>query len=423
MSKPVLENYEITELDNGIRIVSEYIPYFRSISLGLWVASGSRNEDKRINGITHLIEHLVFKGTKKRSNKEIAIEFDSIGADFNAFTDKENSCFYCDFIDTHLQKCTELLFDIVFNAVFSAESLATEKKIILEEIKMVEDTPSEDILNYFYEMVLNDHPLSFPILGTRKSLKEIEQKDIISYFNKNYIFKNIVISAAGNVRHKELVDAVKKNIDGFDSKFLNKKEPVLLKDPLPRRNVKIIKKRINASNLCYGTVGCRRSSPDRFPLGLLMNIIGGSMSSRLFQKIREDNGLAYSVYAGNTQYTDTGLIDIYAASDPKNLVKIVEIIENEIKDIKENTINIMELDRAKENIKGSIVLNIEEISSRMFRFGKSLLMDNEILPISYILNKIDKVSSIEIQEIANKYFDPERIDIVIMGKGNKRSFK
>ncbi|HAX17416.1 MAG TPA: peptidase M16, partial [Actinobacteria bacterium] len=173
MSKPVLENYEITELDNGIRIVSEYIPYFRSISLGLWVASGSRNEDKRINGITHLIEHLVFKGTKKRSNKEIAIEFDSIGADFNAFTDKENSCFYCDFIDTHLQKCTELLFDIVFNAVFSAESLATEKKIILEEIKMVEDTPSEDILNYFYEMVLNDHPLSFPILGTRKSLKEI----------------------------------------------------------------------------------------------------------------------------------------------------------------------------------------------------------------------------------------------------------
>ncbi|HAX17842.1 MAG TPA: hypothetical protein DCY00_04520, partial [Actinobacteria bacterium] len=343
--------------------------------------------------------------------------------DFNAFTDKENSCFYCDFIDTHLQKCTELLFDIVFNAVFSAESLATEKKIILEEIKMVEDTPSEDILNYFYEMVLNDHPLSFPILGTRKSLKEIEQKDIISYFNKNYIFKNIVISAAGNVRHKELVDAVKKNIDGFDSKFLNKKEPVLLKDPLPRRNVKIIKKRINASNLCYGTVGCRRSSPDRFPLGLLMNIIGGSMSSRLFQKIREDNGLAYSVYAGNTQYTDTGLIDIYAASDPKNLVKIVEIIENEIKDIKENTINIMELDRAKENIKGSIVLNIEEISSRMFRFGKSLLMDNEILPISYILNKIDKVSSIEIQEIANKYFDPERIDIVIMGKGNKRSFK
>ncbi len=423
MSKPVLENYEITELDNGIRVVSEYIPFFRSISLGLWVSSGSRNEEKRISGITHLIEHLVFKGTKKRSNKEIAIEFDSIGADFNAFTDKENSCFYCDFIDTHLDKCAELLFDIVFNAVFSRDSLDTEKKIILEEIKMVEDTPSEDILNYFYETVLADHPLSFPILGTRKSLEEIKQEDIIDYFNKNYVFKNIVVSAAGNVKHKELVDAVKKNIDNFDSKFFKEKEPAFLKEPLARKNLKIIKKRINASNLCYGTIGCKRSSPDRFPLGLLMNIIGGSMSSRLFQKIREDNGLAYSVYAGNTQYTDTGLIDIYAASDPKNIVKIVEIIENEISDIKENALSDSELERAKENIKGGIVLNIEEISSRMFRFGKSLLMENQILPISHILNKIEMVKAIEIQEIANKYFNPERIDIVIMGKANKRSFK
>jgi predicted Zn-dependent peptidase len=423
LSKPVLENYEITELDNGIRIVSEYIPYFRSISLGLWVASGSRNENKRINGITHLIEHLVFKGTKKRSNKEIAIEFDSLGADFNAFTDKENSCFYCDFIDTHLHKCTELLFDIVFNPVFSEDSIITEKKIILEEIKMVEDTPSEDILNYFYEIVLNEHPLSFPILGTKKSLKEINQKDILDYFNKNYVFKNIVISAAGNVKHKELVDAVKSNIKDYDGKFLKEKENVFLKEPLHKRHIKIIKKKINASNLCYGTVGCNRSSPDRFPLGLLMNIIGGSMSSRLFQKIREDNGLAYSVYAGNMQYTDTGLIDIYAASDPRNLVKIVEIIENEIKDIKENGLSDIELDRAKENIKGGIVLNIEEISSRMFRFGKSLLMENEILPISRILNKIDMVKAIEIQEMANKYFNPDRIDIVIMGKGNKRSFK
>ncbi|HHT79555.1 MAG TPA: insulinase family protein [Actinobacteria bacterium] len=423
MSKPVLENYEITELDNGIRIVSEYIPYFRSISLGLWVASGSRNEEKRINGITHLIEHLVFKGTKKRSNKEIAIEFDSIGADFNAFTDKENSCFYCDFLDTHLEKCTELLFDIVFNPVFSEDSLSTEKKIILEEIKMVEDTPSEDILNYFYETVLADHPLSFPILGTRKSLEEIRQEDIINYFNKNYVFKNIVISAAGNVRHKELVDAVKRNIYGFDARFCKEKELSFLKEPLPNKKVKIIKKRINASNLCYGTLGCRRTSPDRFPLGLLMNIIGGSMSSRLFQKIREDNGLAYSVYAGNIQYADTGLIDIYVASDPRNMVKIVDIIENEIKDIKENALSSSELERAKENIKGSIVLNIEEISSRMFRFGKSLLMENEILPISDILNKIEMIKTNEIQEIANKYFIPERIDIVIMGKASKRSFR
>ena len=168
MSNLNSENYEITELENGIRIISEYIPYFRSISLGIWVASGSRGESIELNGITHLIEHLVFKGSNKRSNREIAIEFDSVGADFNAFTDKENSCFYCDFIDTHLDKCAELLFDVVLNPSFLQENLDTEKRIILEEIKMVEDTPSEDIFNYYYELVLNNHPLSLSILGTRK---------------------------------------------------------------------------------------------------------------------------------------------------------------------------------------------------------------------------------------------------------------
>lgn len=423
MSSLILENYEITELENGIRIISEHIPYFRSISLGIWVTSGSRGESKNLNGITHLIEHLVFKGTKKRSNREIAIEFDSVGADFNAFTDKENSCFYCDFIDTHLEKCAELLFDVVLNPSFLQENLNTEKKIILEEIKMVEDTPSEDIFNYYYELVLNSHPLSLSILGTRQSLQNIQIKDVWDYFNKRFVFKNIVVSAAGNVLHKDLVEAVKKNIDNLVLNGLNEKAVIEKEDPLISSGLKIIKKKIKSANICYGGIGCRRSSSDRYPLSVLMNLIGGSMSSRLFQKIREDLGLAYSVFAGNTQYTDAGVIDIYAASDSKNIGKVIEIINDEINDIKKNAVNVIELDRTKENIKGGVVLNIEEISSRMFRFGKSLLIDNEVLPIDDILNKIDLVSIKDIYEISNKYFNPDRKNIAILGEVGKGVLK
>lgn len=416
MSSLNSENYEITELENGIRIISEHIPYFRSISLGIWVTSGSRGESKNLNGITHLIEHLVFKGTKKRSNREIAIEFDSVGADYNAFTDKENSCFYCDFIDTHLEKCAELLFDVVLNPSFLQENLNTEKKIILEEIKMIEDTPSEDIFNYYYELVLNSHPLSLSILGTRQSLQNIQIKDVWDYFNKRFVFKNIVVSASGNVLHKDLVEAVKKNIDNLVLNGLNEKAVIEKEDPLISSGLKIIKKKIKSANICYGGIGCRRSSSDRYPLSVLMNLIGGSMSSRLFQKIREDLGLAYSVFAGNTQYTDAGVIDIYAASDSKNIGKVIEIINDEINDIKKNAVNVIELDRTKENIKGGVVLNIEEISSRMFRFGKSLLIDNEVLPIDDILNKIDLVSIKDIYEISNKYFSPDRKNIAILGE-------
>lgn len=418
-----LENYEVTELGNGIRIISEHIPYFRSISLGIWVASGSRSESVKLNGITHLIEHLLFKGTKKRSNKEIAIEFDSIGADFNAFTDKENSCFYCDFIDTHLNKCAELLFDVVLNPSFLLENLYTEKKIILEEIKMIEDTPSEDIFNYFYELVLNNHPLSLSILGTRESLQNILINDIWDYFNKRFVFKNIVVSAAGNIKHNDLVEAVKKNTAGLAFNGFNKKEIIEKKEPEIKSSLKIVKKKIKSANICYGGIGCRRSSSDRYPLTVLMNLLGGSMSSRLFQKIREDMGLAYSIFAGNTQYTDTGIIDIYAASDPLNAQKVIEIISKEIEDIRKNSMNEIELDRAKENIKGGIVLNIEEISSRMFRFGKSLLVDNQVLPINEILNKIDMVTISDIHDTAVKYFDPERKNIVILGEVDKKIFK
>ena len=414
------DKYEITELDCGLRVISEYIPYFRSISLGFWIASGSRSENTNINGITHLIEHLLFKGTKKRSYMDIAVAFDSMGAEFNAFTDKENTCIYADFIDTHLQRCLELLFDIVLNPSFLSENIKTEKKIIYEEIKMVEDNPSDNVFNYFYKVILDGHPLSLPVLGTKKSLKNLTRSAIINYFNEKFVLSNIVISAAGNIKHRDLVNAIKKNIYNVENKNKKYCNNYVRKEPIVRRVNKIYKSKNKAAHICYGGLGCTRDSSDRYSLSVLTNILGGSMSSRLFQKIREKEGLSYSIFANDVKYIDTGVIVVYAAASEKNVYRILEYIEAEINDIEKNGVKDIELNRAKENIKGSIVLNVEDISSRMFRLGKGLLLDNKVLLINQILKRIDKVQLNDLYDAVYKYFKLERMSSVILGEIKKR---
>jgi len=418
LSNLKFDKYEITELDCGLRVVSEYIPYFRSISLGIWVGLGSRCENSNINGITHLIEHLLFKGTKKRSYKDIAIAFDSVGAEFNAFTDKENTCVYADFIDTHLQQCLELLVDIVLNPSFLPENIKTEKKIIFEEIKMSKDNPSDNVFNHFYKVILNRHPLSLPVLGSRKSLSSISNFTIWDFYKK-FMLSNIVISAAGNIKHKDLVNAVKENIYGAENKNKKYCNYYNIKEPESRSIKKIYTSKTKAAHICYGGLGCRRDSVDKYPLSIFTNILGGSMSSRLFQKVREEKGLSYSIFANDIEYIDTGVVVVYAAASMNNVYRVVEFIENEIKDIKKNGIKDIELSRAKENIKGSIVLNIENISSRMSRLGKGLLLDNKIMLINQILTQIDNVGLDELNKIVWKYFEPEKMSLVILRDVNK----
>jgi len=417
------DKYEITEFDCGLRVISEYIPYFRSISLGFWIATGSRSENISINGITHLIEHVLFKGTKKRNYMDIAVAFDSMGAEFNAFTDKENTCIYADFIDTHLQQCLELLFDIVLNPSFLSENIKTEKKIIYEEIKMVEDNPSDNVFNYFYKVILDGHPLSLPVLGTKKSLKNLNQSAILNYFDERFVPGNIIISAAGNIKHKDLVNAIKKNIYNIENKNDKYCKDFVRKKPAVRSVKKIYKSKNKAAHICYGGLGCTRDSSDRYSLSLLTNILGGSMSSRLFQKIREKEGLSYSIFANDVRYIDTGVIVIYAAASVKNVYRILEYIESEINDIKKNGVKDIELNRSKENIKGGIILNVENISSRMFRLGKGLLLDNKVLLINQILKKIDKVKLNDLYDSAFRYFKLKRMSSVILGEVNKGRFK
>lgn len=341
-----------------------------------------------------------------------------MGAEFNAFTDKENCCAYADFIDTHLDSCTELLFDILTNPSFLTEHIKTEKKVIIEEIKMVEDNPSDNIMNYFYEAVLDGHPLSLPILGTNNSLKNIKKSAILDYFKEKFGIGGIVISAAGNIKHKDLIDKIKKNISEMKNrKFINDftgQEP-----PENGRVKKIHDSKTSSVHMCFGGPGCRRDSEDKYPISLFTNLFGGSMSSRLVQKIREEEGLAYSIFSSNVQYLDTGVTIIYSASSPKNADRILKLIKDEIVDIKRRGVNEVELERAKENLKGNIVLSIEDISSRMFRLGKGLLFDKKVLTINQILKKIDKVKQNDLNNIVDKYFKLDKMSLVALGRLNK----
>lgn len=398
-------------------MISESIPHFRSISLGFWVPAGSRDEDENNNGITHLIEHLIFKGTKNRTYKDIAIEFDVMGAEFNAFTDKEYCCIYADFIDVNLPECMGLLLDIICNPSFHSLHIKTEKKVILEEIKMMEDNPSDMLLDHFYSEVFQGHPLELPILGTRKSLGKIDRASILEYFRSRFRLNDMVISAAGNIAHSRLVDLIKHYPVFSGEKDGASEIAAAVLAGNGGRGRSIYKEGGHrAVHICLGGPGCDRNSSDRHPMSLFTNLLGGSMSSRLFQRIREEEGLAYSISASNIQYMDTGLVFIYAASSAKNVKKILRLITGEIEDIRKNGIKLEELERARENMKGNIVLAVEDISSRMFRLGKTLLFDKKVLTIDQILKKIDLITVNDLNDIAQKYFDPETLRTIILGK-------
>jgi len=400
-------------------VISENIPHFRSISLGFWVPAGSRDEDDSNNGITHLIEHLVFKGTLTRSYRDIAIQFDAMGAEFNAFTDKEYCCIYADFIDENLPECIELLMDIMCCPSFLTEHIRTEKKVVLEEIKMMEDSPSDMALNHFYSEVFRGHPLSYPVLGTRQTLRKINKKAINSYFSGKFGLTNIVISAAGNIKHERLVELIKKHSQKESPGEAIGDVPFQELPENGNRSRNINYGKSKAFHMCLGGPGCSRASRDRYPLSLFTNLLGGSMSSRLFQKIREEQGLAYSISASNIQYRDTGLTIIYSASSPKNVSSILSLIEKEIGDIRKNSVRPEELDRARENMKGNIVLAVEDISSRMFRLGKTLLFDKKVLTIDQILKKIDGINISDVNNIVEKYFYPGNLRTIILGKNTE----
>ncbi|HPL53926.1 MAG TPA: pitrilysin family protein [Bacillota bacterium] len=405
-------------LKNGIRIVTEEIPYVNSVSIGLWIKAGSRYESIENNGISHFIEHMLFKGTKKRSAKEIANSIDKIGGQLNAFTSKECTCLYAKVLDAHFDIALDVLADMFFNSNFDHEDIEKEKGVVLEEINMYEDSPEDLVHDLFSQTVWSGNSLGMPVLGTESSLGNLKREKILDYFNNNYIPQNIVISVVGNIKH---TDAVKNVREYFEKSKPGNREAIQTLTPNFEPEYMFKNKLTEQVHLCMGFVGVDIKSEAYYPMLILNNIFGGAMSSRLFQKIREDRGLAYSVFSYPSSFVDCGLFSIYAGSKPCNLKSVAELIMEEINILKEKGITEEELYDSKEQLKGSYILGLESTSGRMISIGKSELILKRVYTPAEILEKIDKVDIESTNKVINYIFDKRNMGAAVIGSMKKNT--
>ncbi len=407
--------YRKDTLSNGIRVVSETVPKSRSVSIGVWVKVGSRHEPKEMGGISHFIEHMFFKGTARRSAKDIAIEMDALGGEMNAFTSQETTTYYAKVLDEHLPKAVDLLADILISSRFDPVEIEKERKVILEEIKGVEDTPDDYIHELFTGTVWPDHPLGRPILGTRETVKALTHKDIISYIDSYYSPKEIVISVAGNFEHDRMVELLDEKFGTYSKQGTAKNE-----EP-PRFNhaVSVKKKQLEQVQLCLGCKGIHFTHEDRFVISALNAVLGSSMSSRLFQEVREQNALAYSIYSYVMSYRDAGLFTVYAGTDPSNVIEVIRLIIKEFRKIKEEGITKAEEERVKNQIKGNLVLSLESSNSHMSRLARQEIYYGKYLSVDDIIKGIEKVSQADVHRLAGQLFNTENISLTILGPVSK----
>jgi predicted Zn-dependent peptidase len=407
--------YRKDTLSNGIRVVSETLPKSRSVSIGVWVKVGSRHESPEIGGISHFIEHMFFKGTEKRSAKDIAIEMDSLGGEMNAFTSQETTTYYAKVVDEHLPVVIEILADILLGAKFDPVEMEKERKVILEEIKSVEDTPDDYIHELLTSTVWPDNSLGRPILGTRDTIKALKHNDIISYIDGYYHPKEIVISVAGNFEHARLLELLNGHFGRLSRPGVPKKETT----PAFTHAVAVKKKQLEQVQLCIGCRGINTSHEDRFVISALNTVLGNSMSSRLFQEIREQNALAYSIYSYVTSYRDTGLLTVYAGTDPSNALEVVRLVTKELKKIKEEGITPAEELRVKNQIKGSLILSLESSNSHMSRLARQEIYFGKYLSMDDIIKGVEKVTAEQVQRLAGQLFSRENIALTILGPLNR----
>ncbi len=385
------------------------------MSVGIWVDAGSRDEESEESGITHFIEHMLFKGTTKRSALQIAKEFDAIGGLSNAFTSKEHTCFHAKVIDYHLPLVIDILSDIFLNSKFDEEEMNRERAVILQEICMVEDTPDDYIHILLSEHFWGDHSLGRPIYGYRETVESFDKEKILRYMKKHYHPGRIVIAAAGNVEHDGLIKLVE---DSFGSLAKNPNSYKRIK-PIPRPDIHCTTKELEQTHLCVATETCSLVDRERYLCGIFNIILGGSMSSRLFQEVREKRGLAYSVYSFVSMHSDTGMLGIYAGVQKDKLNAALEAIRETIKDLKTNPVNEEELKLAKDHIKGNMYLNAESSDSRMSRLAKNEILYNRLVPFEEIEENLEAVTASEIQDWVNKVFEADNLALEILGPVNK----
>jgi predicted Zn-dependent peptidase len=407
--------YRKDTLANGIRVVSETLPKSRSVSIGVWVKVGSRHEPPEIGGISHFIEHLFFKGTQKRTAKDIAIEMDSIGGEMNAFTSQETTTYYAKVVDEHLPVAIDILSDILLGSKFDPVEMEKERKVILEEIKGVEDTPDDYIHELFTNTVWPDNPLGRPILGTKDTIKSLKHENIVTYIDSYYSPKEIVISVAGNFEHARLIELLNTSFGKLSRTGVPKKEET----PSFTRAVSVKKKQLEQVQLCIGCKGLNYTHEDRYVMSALNTVLGNSMSSRLFQEIREQNALAYSIYSYVTSYRDTGLLTVYAGMGPSNALEVARLVLKEFKKIKEEGITPAEETRVKNQIKGSLVLSLESSNSHMSRLARQEMYFGKYLSMDDIIKGVEKVTAEQVQRLAQQLFSSENLSLTMLGPLSK----
>ena len=411
-----VQKYVLSELDSGERVISERIPNVRSVALGFWIGAGSRDETDAKAGASHFIEHLLFKGSHAYTAQQIAEIFDGLGGELNAATSREHTMVYARVPDGRVQTALDVMTDMVFATSF--DDLDSERAVVLEEIAMYEDTPQELVHDLFSEAVFGRHALGRPVIGTADVISSVTKRVLSTYHRQMYAGGNVVIAAAGNIEHNKFLRMLQRaqSQQRPPAGGPRVRRP-LVKAPPP--GFRFAKKETEQYHVCLGAPGIARSDRRRFAASILDAILGGSASSRLFQEIREKRGMAYSVYSFASQYTDTGLVGIYVGTRAENLGPCLDIAAEQLADIAAGNLRTEEIARAKENLKGRIMLSMESTANRMSRLGKSLITDTELLSFDRIIAELDAVEADEVAELAGLLFTPEKLSISGIGPSER----
>lgn len=402
-----------TTLDNGIRVVTQRVKYMHTVSMGIWVANGTRHEAPHLNGIAHFIEHLLFKGTARRSARQIAMEIDSMGGILNAFTSHEYVCYYAKVLAKFLPRITDLLCDIFLCSSFPSEEIERERRVILQEIKMRDDTPDVFIHDQFHQNFWQGDSLGLTIPGSHETVSSLSREQIIDYKQSRYRPRDIVISAAGNVRHEELLSLMEGAFSGMTSDQRSRTEaPVAHVGP----RINQCERDLEQTLLCMGTNGLSQDHPDRFALHLLNTVLGGGMSSRLFQEVRENRGLAYSIYSYVISHADCGALVIHAGTEQEQCREVIEIALRQMGQLKREMVPQDELDSAREQLKGNLLMSLESSDNLMTRLAKNDIYLHRNQTVEEVLAAFDAVTGEDILRLGNQLFDGSRIHLEVMGK-------
>ncbi len=402
-------------LDNGVRIVTEKIDYVKSASIGIWVNVGSNNEIEETNGLSHFIEHMLFKGTTNRKANEIAEDMDNLGGQLNAFTSKECTCFYVKVLDENIEEAVDILSDMFFNSLFLQEEIDKEISVVIEEIKMYEDSPEDVVHDKLTEIIFNDSPMAYNILGTEGNLRTFTTEKVLQYMNEKYSPHNTVISIAGSFDEEKFVRLVEEKFKNWENTHT---EHVELQGEYIRK-VEGIHKDLEQLHMCIGNKTIGRHDENYYPLLVLNNIFGGTMSSRIFQEVREKKGLVYSIYSFVSNYSETGIFSIYAGMSYEQAEDALRTILKEMAGMKKGDITLKEFNRAKQQIKGNYILGLESTSSRMSSIGRRELLYNEIQYPEEVIEKINNVKLEDVLKLATELFDIDRLSITFTGNLNK----